>query len=270
MTRRSMKSSARRGFTLIEVLVVIGVVLLLMTISVAAGRAVIGGQKGKVTQSLLNTLDRALEEYITVNNGVIPAYVDTAYDMVPGPFLSPGVDNVYSEGGDSLAFTMFNGRAYPRFPDASVFLKQAKGTGVVDEIIGGIPESSLAITRGEENANLGDQDLTPSVIDAWGSKDWDAPWYTLDQQLILYVHPTNQLAQNLYGRCVNGRPYFLSAGPDKVYGNWVEMQNFGTLTEQERRQAVQDALKDNLMSSPVAPLDTANLTSDFNSTYRNR
>src|SRR5690606_36743971 len=99
-------------------------------------------------------------------------------------------------------------------------------------------------------------------------------WPIREQSLIYYVHPNNRRsradasldeypdAQELYGACVNGRPYFFSAGPDGFYGhpdelasiiNYYGMQphSGGESDEEFWNRALLEARKDNLYSMPV-------------------
>lgn len=247
------RTPRRRGFSLIELLVVIGIIALLAALSLTAGIGLLRERKNNVTESLLSTLDRALEEYLTATNGNIPKYDVEDYENVPGP-------EVFADGSEpndltsALAFPdFFNDGQHPRFPDASVFIRQALGTGEVDNLIANMPDGFLVVTRGEEDAGDGDQSLAPSVIDAWANDSWDRPWPVAEQQLIYYVHPDNDLAQALYGRCQNGRPYFMSAGPDGFYGNGWEFDRDargGGAASEEAYEMALEALEDNLYSYP--------------------
>src|SRR5690606_888844 len=121
-------------------------------------------QKVRQTEFLLQTLDRALDEYITVV-GAIPPYIASDYERVPGPSNDPNSTDF---------FAMYQSVRHPKRPDAAVFLKQAMGVGDVQSIVRGIPAQFLAVTRGGEGGNedSGDQDVTPSVQDVWASKVW--------------------------------------------------------------------------------------------------
>lgn len=202
-----------RAFTLVELLIVISVIAILIAIVLASSKGVVQRQQERVTQNLLVSLDRALDEYKT-EVGAFPVYNATAYEAVPGP------DNVLTNfpkasGGD--------GKDHPARPDASVFIQQAKGFGEVDAVFQQMPSKFLQITSAE---GLDDKqrDLTPSVIDSWGEDSWPTPdnasrpYQIRKQQVVYYIHPENVLAQALYGQCSNGRPYFMSAGVDRKYG----------------------------------------------------
>ncbi len=256
---RSPGSRQLPAFTLIELLVVITIIVILLGLVGGVGTAVIKNQKVTVTKHILVTLDRALDEYTQVV-GTIPPYNFRDYDQVPGP---------NNRIGDSQFFQIYGTSSdpFPRRPDAAVFLKQAQGTGEVQKVIAGIGERFLRVTATPTSNDVRHRDATPSVVDVWASEAWpndDAgdPWAIDRQQVIYYVHPKNFLAQDLYGRCVNGRPYFLSAGPDLKYGLKRELP--GTPTEKE----VAALLADNVYSYEVAPFKQDGDSGTFFTTNR--
>ncbi|TVQ32853.1 MAG: type II secretion system protein [Phycisphaeraceae bacterium] len=236
----SGRSRPRRGFSLIEVLVVISVIALLITLVVGAGVTLIARGQTSATQDLLRTMDRALEEFIATNNNVIPTYKAGSFDRVP--VETNEVEN-------------YLGADHSRRPDAGVFLRQVRGFGETDAIIQGLPDRFIVTTPLGPNPN--DESMT-SLIDYWGEPNWPPPdvgsgqlseLEMSRQQFIYYVHPDNSLAQDLYGRCVNRRPYFMSAGPDRKYGLTSEFSPGETPNAMFNEQAI-EALEDNLYSYP--------------------
>lgn len=226
MTRRP---SHRLAFTLIELLVVITIIAILVGIVAAVGMRTVRTQEERATRNVLMTLDRALDEFVTAS-GAIPKYVPDGYNRVPGP------DNDMSGssfGGVSnwVEFPSGSGVRHPLRPDAAVFLRQIQGRGQADAIIRAIPETFLQSTVIDNGSQLIDRDGTPSVVDPWGitQEKWSGlsssqtvaqnqQFKVASQQVVYYVHPNNDAAQAVFGKCVNGRPYFVSAGPDRHYG----------------------------------------------------
>jgi len=282
----------RRGFTLIEMIAVVSIIAVLMGLAVTTGVLVIKRQEVATTKGLLSSLDRALEEYIVELGGTIPPYIDTAYFGVPGPALTAGGGFATNDPDDMSPNSFYLSKAYPRHPDAAVFIKQASGIGAVDQIISGLGDRFLIPTPsfdGPDDPDIEEQDVTPSIVDPWGDTTlWAATandpsvndWPILDPaaRVIFYVHPNNRLAQDLYGECVNGRPYFFSAGPDGLYGTTSQLSGSGTIAPNTivspgvngapdityATQAV-DALEDNIYSYPVGPAHT---DEHFNEMYR--
>ena len=248
------------GFTLVEMLAVITIIALLVGIVGGVGVTVISGRKVSATKNVLTTLDRALEEYISFAR-VPPRYDWRDYENVPGPDVQPG----FGEDGVQF-FPTFAGAVHVSRPDASVFIRQASPTGQVASIIGAMGESFLRPTIGPDLSpgSVG-ADPTPSVVDAWAEDEWrnhydstetTKRWYPLNQRLIYYVHPANEFAQAAYGRCVAGRPYFFSAGPDGLYGLRSDIVNKAPGTNPSTDE-VRAGLTDNIYSYPVGPADLA-------------
>ncbi|MCB9847685.1 MAG: type II secretion system protein [Phycisphaeraceae bacterium] len=294
--RSTPRSRPGAGFTLIELLAVISIIVILMAIAITTGVLVIGRQDAATTRGILNSLDRALEEYIVESGGTIPPFIDTAYRGVPGEYLvadsSSRKTNDLTDAGDNSTYL---NRAYPRHPDAAVFIGQAAGIGAVDDIIAGIPDRFVVPTatygtvyNPNDPNSINYADVTPSVVDAWGDTGlWAAkandplqnPWPILDDsaRVIFYVHPNNRLAQDLYGKCVNNRPYFFSAGPDGLYGTTSQFTQTGAIDpgtvisvggngeDITTTSMAIKGLEDNLYSYPVDP---ALNTDEFNGTYR--
>jgi len=94
-----MPSSDRRApsaFTLIELLVVIVVIGVLLTLVVAVGSKVIGGNKANLTKDLIRTLDTSLQSYMGDNNNVIPPALVADPEVLESdePRMIPIVDGV--------------------------------------------------------------------------------------------------------------------------------------------------------------------------------
>ena len=88
--------SPGRGFSLIELLVVIVVIGVLLTLVVAVGSSVVGGNKASLTKELIRTLDVSLESYMGDNNGEIPPAVvaDPEDTDQEEPRMIPVIDGV--------------------------------------------------------------------------------------------------------------------------------------------------------------------------------
>ena len=258
MTTR--RTSSARAFTLIELLTVIAVIVVLVAISIGVGQLVTSGGERRATQNMLGSLNRALEEYTNVI-GSIPPYVPDRYDRVPGP---------------DARLTTYQGAEHSRRPDASVFVSQTRGVASVGDIINNLPTRFRYARAGAVSGGLGNpQDISeqiPSIIDAWGNDAWRSPWVQTEQQLVYYVHPDNYLAQDLYGQCVNRLPYFLSAGPDELYGlnddKFIPADDNGNAPSTHTYETVLAAQEDNLTSYPVEPISRSSFERTMNEGVR--
>lgn len=287
MTKASIEynlTRIRRGFTLVEMLVVITILVILIALVVASGLLVIGHQNEATTRGILSSLDRVMVEYqAELKTDAYPPFVTASYEKVPGRKIVIG-------GADNLVELYLN-REQVRHPDTSVFLRQAQGIGQVNSIISSIGARFTVTTElmdGDADDSTNEMDTTPSILDAWSDAEgWIATSRTGDAEdawpllhssahLIFYVHPANRLAQDLYGRCVNGRPYFFSAGADGLYGTTSQLTGDGTDNQSEMgvnsdgvdltfSEMAVEALEDNIYSYEVAPaLDNP----QFNGAYR--
>lgn len=199
------------GFTLLEMMVAIGLVVLLGSITVLVARGMIGQAKVRQCRSLLLTLESMLSEYDAEFQGM-PAYTGDIRGTDPRRY---NPSSGYKQGGRER-------------PEVAVFLAQAKGMEGIDKILAGISEE-FVLARNE---------LYDGFLQS-GMKDWAGqlrggnlednrlsmrdPW----EMEILYLHPDNTTATlgdnsredefQGYGRPANRRPYFMSAGPDMLY-----------------------------------------------------
>jgi prepilin-type N-terminal cleavage/methylation domain-containing protein len=259
-------NGARRAFSVLELLVVVAIIAVLVALVAGAGVAVLGDRKVDQAESLLSTLDRALSEYMTENADNPPPYIRDAYVNTPGT----GYDVNGTRDNDLSNSAMWidpDGDTFddPRHPDAAVFIRQVRGIGAVDAILEGLGDQWLVATPQTGSTEINAADSTPSVLDPWADPNgWFAPWPILGIQTVYYVHPSNEAAQRLYGRCRNGRPYFMSAGPDGIFGSTTEFTSDGSRDAGAVDRAVA-GLEDNVYSyEPDAP----DLSDDFNSTWR--
>ncbi len=180
----------RPGFSLIEMLIVMALVVVLAGLTVVVGRSVIGKAKVDQCRQVLQAPDATLTEY-QAEKGAVPPFVRRAYKAP---------DGIGSYGLSTRR-------------EVAVYLDQVKGYAGIDKQLGTI-DSAFLVKReqiytdlaGYPYAGVVADDPRPSVRDPWGME-------------ILYIHPheDNEDAFRAFGKPLNERPYFMSAGPDGEY-----------------------------------------------------
>lgn len=163
----------RRGFTLIELLVVIVVIGVLLTLVVAVGSRVVGGNKASLTQDLIRTLDVSLESYMGDNNGEIPPAVVAVRELDPSDpevdTLIPVIDGIADTSEGEVVIN-----------SVGLFLRAIEGSGAGDEIARGFDAKHMRkyspIADGETSPDTPVHPELATVFDAWG-------------QPLRFVHP---------------------------------------------------------------------------------
>ncbi len=184
--------SARRAFTLIELLIVLGIIGVLMTIAVTVGRVAGDSGKIKATRDILATLDQAYNEYGSSRGGEIsPA-------IVPDPRQSKSPDHpagapnlLWIPVADARASLPIAGSAH----DTEWSDQIINSVGLVMWQMSGVPEAQKVLqsipTRfvkswdpdvpdpdnAAQNVQQWGQPRLPTVFDAWGNP-------------IRFVHPS--------------------------------------------------------------------------------
>ena len=95
--RKSLRVSIR-GFTLVEMLVVIGIAVLLMAISVPMARSLREGNRMMACKSQLQHIGQALKAYYTDEKGMPPLYIETNQDPDTDAPSGPGLLALYHAG----------------------------------------------------------------------------------------------------------------------------------------------------------------------------
>jgi prepilin-type N-terminal cleavage/methylation domain-containing protein len=113
-----------KGFTLIEMLVVIAIIGILASIVVTVATRVTKGGQRSATMNILQRMDGLLTNYLTKTDGSLPAYVRTRQTQMntdPARSNDPAEDQVdsASEWLFPLVDGRFDGRTFPFVPEGA-------------------------------------------------------------------------------------------------------------------------------------------------------
>ena len=245
----TLRRAARPGFTLVELVVVIGIILLLLGITLSVGVSVRRTAEVRDTESSLRLLDAAMKEW------------------------EQSADRQLSWGDDTLGGSVYDVQGtlmdqLPLTPEILVItevLQTVTRPRHVKEIVAQVDADFIYTYRSGEFPPwihpTEEQDVTNrfvgdiAVLDAWGHPIYAThPGRVSDPDVFFEdgnpfyggtdpdgtVHTYNE---RKYGVAKNRQVCFISAGPDGDFGNLDP-----NASEQER-----DFAKDNLYSYPVTP-----------------
>jgi prepilin-type N-terminal cleavage/methylation domain-containing protein len=181
-----MDSSPRRpansrAFSLIELLVVVGIIVILLSISIAVGFRVSGSGKIRKTEQIISVLDQALASYIQQSGGNPKPYV-----IDPRPENNPPIQtNPLNERVQPVADAVPDpsvpdprGRPIP-INSVGFFLTQCAEFPSVKENLLNLPAGALKdfdVDGPGSATDYTNQPVLPTVFDAWNNP-------------IRYVHP---------------------------------------------------------------------------------
>lgn len=264
MTRQSHRS---KGFTLLELLIVIGIIAILMATTVIVGVKIVSSGKQRVTEGVLKALDTSLSQYVHAQGRLPPPYVvdprDSKYvqpvaDAAIGDAVPPPQDQMHI---NTVGLYMLQCQADP---DAAKTIKELD-----PKLVRLYDPDSVGTTFG-----LDKRPALYTVLDGWG-------------QPIRYVHPAFQGVIGDFGNAVDpatkappppgklsgvtkirrtsaldasgsppanavpdadggvpltNRPYFYSVGPDLLTGYKIQPST----TDPSGYDTLQDWNKDNV------------------------
>ncbi|MFI4916603.1 MAG: type II secretion system protein [Phycisphaerales bacterium JB060] len=225
-----MHGAIRRGFTMIELLVVVLIISVLIALGLAVGARVVEGGKKTQTRDVLKTLDNVLNSYLQ----------ESGRSSVPASILDPRVD----EGATAAVMVQmpmadaWDDENDRRINSVGLFLAEASRVAGVSNLLEGLDAQNYRLFA----YSPGPLDPAPSesepelmtVLDAWGNPiRFVHPAFhgvrRTTEDVVDILGPAPSPATGYYpaeirrdpaegdadgGLTTNGQPYFYSAGPD--------------------------------------------------------
>jgi prepilin-type N-terminal cleavage/methylation domain-containing protein len=253
-TATTRPSHTRPAFTMIELLIVIGIIGVLVGLTLVVGKQVMEGGKQKLTQETLKVLTAAMDEYIAVKGDVPPPIYNAGTTASPSWFPIADAYNPTHTRNDPKERTVNS---------VGMFMELMRTVPSARKLLDNLPQTAVRIYDADGD---GDQPAVMTAFDAWN-------------QPIRFVHPAFQgvypsdvdtidlwplpgsatyVIQRLRrnntpasatepadgdgGMCVGSRPYFYSVGEDGKVGVEKGTGNPPKVTE--------DFNKDNVYSLP--------------------
>lgn len=168
-----MPSSRRSAFTLVELLVVVGIIGVLVAIVIGVAASVAEGGRARATEGVLRALDQSLDIFVEQRGGIPDALIAAP----PGRLVGGGAlagQAMYYPLVDGVVQTSGSGD-FVHNQSVGIYLLDAEQIPEIQSIIAGLDTSLVRRTRlspeaGEQNTQsaIPQVELT-TVLDAWGN-----------------------------------------------------------------------------------------------------
>lgn len=249
-TLRHRKSIRRpRGFTLVELVVVVGIIVALLSLVLAVSTLLIQQNEARQLESAYANLSSAVQEYEQAVGRPISYQarrevpLQGAYDVPNNPQYGdyPGIETVYNSGGTNLHYnqgistgcTGLDSAGWQKHIVALMGLLQR--TQSAEDIVAKI-DPSLILPVTKTNGSPLDADSTrPSLtkmVDPWGTplavvfpgRAWRESDFDGNVGNGEFGPPDpdgtiRTVMESMLGVCRNGKVMFVSAGPDGQMGS---------------------------------------------------
>jgi type II secretory pathway pseudopilin PulG len=182
-----MGRKSYKAFTLIEMLIVMGILIILMVVGVAAGRFAINRANEIAHQNGANQLYQALQSYFTDNGKFPPIDANLATMTNTGGVLAKYLDMGAFKGGAEADYYYFVNTNHQSVLVCVTLGGLGDITGKGIACVGnGFKDSTLTISGSVTAQNLTEDkyesgsDMHTAILDgankaSWYGKSWDAP-----------------------------------------------------------------------------------------------
>lgn len=250
MSARARPSARARAFTLLEVLIVLGVILVLASLVLGIGTAVIRGAERAQLEAAMETVDKAAGEWESTTGrplSFVGRLAGTGGAAVPDAQFStePAVLRFDVREADSGAPSVISGTAMPGgLAVAAQAIARAQGSGIycmnllarTDFTKDQIATIPTGVFRPEANSSTWPTAIngySPSfrqgsprgeLVDPWGRRvafvfpGRPFRWGGTDPGLPDEDGTVRTSVEQVLGSCVGRRICLVSAGPDGVFG----------------------------------------------------
>lgn len=285
MTRSANTCTRRGGFTLVEIMAAIVIITILAVITLSIGSALLERTERRRTEDMLQILDAAVVEYENTigrrmtfghpnyplggsDSGSFDAYQGSSYDIehlngvlgFPDPLSANYPDGEVPESGNGGYRRALGGE--DPYALWRVFTRKLSAVSQCRSILSNADDDLI-----EVRGTLGASDVVETVFrDAWGSPiliifpgrdvyaDRDGSGLPGDpgQQTLRDEDGTIRTrAEIILGPARNKRVYFVSAGPDRRFGDLDYRVQVGVQWDPDREDVDMRRTDDNLFSYEV-------------------
>jgi type II secretory pathway pseudopilin PulG len=223
-----------RGFTLIELVVVVGIIIALLSLVLAVSTLLIQQNEARQLESAFANLETAILEYEQAV-GRPMTFQDRSESSLPGAYDVPanpdfGIGGIQTPYNDNALLgvtyaancaSATDNRGWGKF--IVQLLSRLSGTQSAEDIIARLDPSLLVPVRLSNGQPLPNNGSLSTLVDPWGSpiavvfpgRQWregDSGTPDADGTIRTYF-------EHKAGICRNGKILFVSAGPDGDLGN---------------------------------------------------